>query len=1076
MLRKLLTATLLFFLMLPVAGALAQSGTLTGIVTDSTSGDPLPGVNIRVIGTQLGTSTGPNGEYEIDGVPAGQQVLEVSFVGYRTKEAPVNVQPNATTTRDVRIASAAVQLQDVVVTAMGVERQERSVGYAVGEIEGENLDRTGQANFVDNLAGKIAGANVNTSSGVGGSSRIVLRGNDSITGDNEPLIVIDGVPLDNSNFNSSTQATGRGGYDFGNAASQINPSDVESITVLKGPSAAALYGSRAANGVIEVTTKSGAGQEGVGVTVQSSFTFRELYNFADYQNRYGGGPFAPFAQNADGQLIPYYNTDQSWGPPLDGRLVREWFSYDDVNGMLGETTPWDAHPGNVETFFNSGSTWNTDVSFSQGGENFNYRASLNNVTETGVSEDSQLERKSLSFNGSLDLTDRLTTTLNANYKNMNGEKLPGSGYSGAVSPWQQFNTFGQRQIDLSEGAPMQDLTRPDGTQRSWNWGGNPNGLLASAINGDKIYMNNPYWTVRRNFPTVDMQRVYGKFRVSYDFLENLTLGANVRTDRYTKRQSARVAVGSVGQSSYSEDIYEVSETNAGAELTYDTDLSDDFSLQALAGGNYRYNNLNRNLQSTAGGLSTPGVYTINNSISRPVIDDYFEEEGIFGLYADATVGYRDLVYVGGSVRNDWSSTLPEDNNSYFYPSVRTSFVFSSLPALQDQDVLSYGKLRASWAQVGRDTDPYELAFTFPGSTPFNGRPLQSLPNSLNNAELEPEIKTGWEIGTSLQFFNNRIGLDATYYREVTENQILSVGRTGASGFTGQQLNAGAISNEGVELQLDLTPVLSDDFRWDFSVNWALNENTVEELSSGRTTLPAGNAIGGFGPNLVAQEGEPLGSFYGTGFVTNENGEKVLNDSGSYLTESKILGTYQPDWTGGLRTTLSYKGLSITALANGQKGGEIWSLSNAFGLYSGLLEETVENDIRELGVVPQGVVNTGTAESPSYEPYSEVGSALPPTAFFQGLFSVNEAQLFDASYLKLREVSVSYTLPGNWITNVPSLTGVTVSAIGRNLATLYKESPNFDPSAVTLSNTNIQGVESGQLPPIRSYGLRLRVSF
>ena len=1069
MLKKFLTATLLFFLALPVAGAMAQTGRITGVVTDSTSGDGIPGVNIVVVGTQIGTSTDVNGEYDLDNVPAGEQTLEVSFIGYETQLVPVTVQPNATTTEDIRLASAAVELEDVVVTALGIEREERSLGYAVSEVEGENLDRTGETNFISNLAGKVSGARINTSSGVGGSSRIVLRGEDSITGNNEPLIVIDGVPLDNSNFNSGSQARGVGGYDFGNAASMINPADVESITVLKGPSAAALYGSRAANGVIEITTKSGAGQEGIGVVVQTGFTFRELYNFADYQNEYGGGAFGPFSMNAQGQLVADYGTDQSWGPPLDGRMVREWFSYDDVNGFLGETTPWDAHPGNVADFFQRGGTWNTNVAFSQGGDNFNYRASINHVAQEGTSIGSGLDRSTVSFKGSLNLTDRLTTSLTANYIDEDRERTIGAGYSGAVSPWQQFNTFGQRQIDLSEGAPMRDMRRPDGTQRSWNWANS----TTAPLTGNIIYANNPFWTVRENFPTADTERVYGSFRLSYDILDNLTLSGNIRQDYYTQRIQTRIAVGSVEQSDYSEDFYEVGETNASAELTYDTDLNDDFSLQTLGGATYRYSSESQNELSAEGGLSVPGLYTINNSIARPAIDDYFQEQGIFGLYADATVGYRDLLYVGGSMRNDWSSTLPEENNSYFYPSVRSSFVFSSLPALQDQDVLSYGKVRLSWAQVGRDTNPYELSFTYPGATPFNGIPLQTLPNSLNNENLEPEIKTGWEVGTQLQFFNNRIGLDATYYYEETENQILAVGRSAASGFIGQQLNAGVISNEGVELQLNLTPVLTDAFRWDFTANWSTNENTVESLPEGRVTLPSGGSVAGFGPNLVAQEGEPLGAFFGNAFARTESGEKILNPSGTYAVETgQILGSYQPDWSGGLSTTLSYEGLSATVLVDGQKGGKIWSLTNLFGLYSGILEETVEGDIREVGVVPQGVVNVGTPDNPEYQPFE---GRVEATDFFGGLYGRQEAQLFDATHVKLREASVSYTLPQDWLGVVPGVRGLTLSLIGRDLATLYKETPNFDPTAVTLSSGNAQGIEAGQLPPTRSYGFRLRLS-
>lgn len=1060
MLKRTFVIALSALFIFSAGEAMAQEGGIAGTVVDSISSETLPGVNVVVDELNTGAATDAEGQFQISNVPAGSYMLTASFVGYATKSVPVEVTAGETANVVIELASSAVELGDVVVTALGIEREERSLGYAVDEVEAEELDRVPEENFISNLSGKIAGATVNSSSTIGGSSRIVLRGVSSITGENEPLIVIDGVPLDNSNFNSDNQSRGVGGYDFGNAASMINPADVRSVSVLKGPSAAALYGSRAANGVLEITTKSGLDQEGIGVTVQTGFTFRDLYGLADYQNEFGGGGFTPFSENGEGQLIPGYQVDESWGPPLDGREVREWFSYDDVNGMMGETTPWDAHPDNVSNLFQTGGSWTTDVAFAQGGENFNYRASLNNVTQTGVSPGSELGRTAIGFNGSLDLSDRLTTSLSAKYTDQNAEKQVGAGYDGAVGPFQQFNTFGQRQIDLSEGAPMRDMLRPDGTQRSWNWIG-----IAGAESGDIIYMNNPFWTLRENYPTSNMRRVYGNFRIAYDLMQDLTLSGSVRSDYYTTRRQERIAAGSVEQPGYIEDLYEVSETNARAELGYDTDLDDDFNLQAVGGATYGYASQSQNLGQTQGGLSTPGLYTLENSIGRPDITDYFEEQGLFGLFLDATVGYRDMVYVGGSMRNDWSSTLPEDNNSYFYPSVRGSFVFSSLPALQDQNILSYGKVRVGWAQVGRDTNPYELAFTYPLNTPFGSTPMQSLPNTLPNTELEPEIKTGWEVGAELEFLNNRVSLDATYYYDETENQIIAVGRSGASGFTGQQLNAGVISNEGVELELGLTPVFTEAFRWDFAFNWATNTNTVEELE-GRVILPNGGSVAGFGPNLVAQEGEPIGSFFGNPFARNEDGEKLLNEDGEYIAGgAEILGSYHPDWTGGVSSTLSYRGLSASVLVDGQRGGEIWSLSNSFGLYSGIMQETVEDDVRELGVVAQdGVLPNG-------EPFE--GRASAPD-FFKSLYlnGVHEAVLYDATYMKLREVSLSYRLPAQWLAEVPGLQGLTVSAVGRNLATLYKKAPNFDPSAVMLSSGNAQGIESGQLPPTRTYGFRL----
>lgn len=1062
MLKRTLTAVAFFALFVFSSGnAFAQEGTIAGAVVDSTTSEAIPGVNVAVSELGTGAATDASGQFRISNVPVGSYTLRFSFVGYQTKNVPVEVDAGETTNVNVQLVPSAVELQDVVVTALGIEREQRSIGYSVQEIEAADIDRVGETNFISTLTGQIAGAQISNSSQMGGSSRITLRGPKSISGNNQPLIVVDGVPLDNSSFNNISQITGIGGYDYGNAASMINPNDVESVSVLKGPSAAALYGSRAANGVIEITTKSGRQQDGIGVTIQQNLTVNDLYNFPNYQNEYGGGSWSPFSMNDQGQLVADFGTDQSWGPRLDGRQVRQWYSYDDVNGLEGQTTPWVAHPDNVDNFFRMGAESTTNVAFAQGGDNFNYRASVRNMMQQGHSPESNRERQSVSFNGSLDFTEALTTTLTANYITEDALGRPGSGYTNANGPWLQFNHFGQRQIDLSEGAPMRDITRPDGTQRGWNW--HP---AFSPRAGVMIYANNPYWIRERNYQNDDMQRVYGRFQISYDLMSNLTLSANARTDYYTSRQQERIAIGSVEQSNYSEDVREVQETNLGTDLNYNSQLTEAVSLSANAGFNYRYSNLNRNYGDTEGGLATRNVYTLENSISRPAVDDYFQEQALIGLFADASVGYNDLVYLGGSVRNDWSSTLPADNNSYLYPSVNASFVFSSLPALQASDVLSFGKVRATWARVGSDTDPYRLSFTYPLGTPFGNTQVQSLPNTLPNEDLEPEITESWEIGTQLQFFRNRVGLDATYYSEETSNQILSVEGSRASGYVSRVINAGTISNEGVELELDLTPVITQDFQWDLTFNWAKNVNEVVELAEGVTSIPLNSTRSSppFGPQVVAREGEPYGAFFGRGFVYDDNGNRVLSGGFYQASSPRVLGSYTPDWTGGASTTLSYKNFSASVLVDGQKGGQIWSLSNLFGLYSGIFQETVAQNIRQVGIVPEGVTPDG----------EEWTGRVDPNLFFGSLFGNHEAHLYDGSYIKLREVTLRYTLPRRWFLGTP-VQQLAVSVVGRNLATLLKYTPHFDPTAVTRSTSNLQGIETGQMPPSRSIGVRFNLA-
>lgn len=1082
MLRQSLTVALLavFAFFFSLEGAFAQEGTIAGTVVDSTTSEPIPGVNVVVQELGTGAATNAEGTFRIPGVPAGEHVLSISYVGYVSKEVPVEVESGSTTQVDIQLSPSRVELEDVIVTAFGIEREEASLGYAVENVEGADLDQTGEANFISTLAGRISGAQINTSDQMGGSARMTLRGPGSLSGDNQPLVVVDGVPLDNSNFNDLAQDLGSGGYDYGNAAGQIDPSDIEEVSVLKGASAAALYGSRASDGVIEITTKSGFREEGIGVSFQTSLEAADLYGFPEYQNKYGGGATSTFFENEQGQLVPDYGTDQSWGPRLDNREVREWFSYDDVNGLRGETTPWDAHPNNVQNYFNTGTTWNTNVAFSQGGENFNYRASLQNRMERGVNPGSEQDRRKVSFNGTLDLSDRLSTSLNANYIDEATRNRPGGGYNNEVAPWQQFNHFGQRQIDLSEGAPMRDIQRPDGTQRSWNWRNSGLGSDNAPEEGDIIYMNNPFWITEKNYQNDGSNRVYGKVEVAYDLLEDLTVSADARTDYYTTRQHERIAIGSVAQSEYSEDLREVQESNVRMLLDYGGGLTEEVSLDATGGVNYRYSSMNRNYGQTEGGLATRNLYTLENSISRPSIIDHFQEQALVGLFGEATVGYQDLVYVGGSLRNDWSSTLPADNNSYLYPSVKASIVFSRLPALEGSDLLSFGRVRVNWSQVGRDTDPYQLSFTYPLGTPYGSTQLQSLPNTLPNTELEPEIKSEWEVGTQLQFFQNRMGLDVTYYSGEVRNQILPVEGSRASGYESRVINAGTIANKGVEVSLDLTPVQRQGLQWDLNFNWSRNINEVVELTEGVTSIPLNSTASSppFGPSIVAREGEEFGSFFGPGFVRDEEtGKKVVSASGFYeTTPSKVLGTYQPDWTGGASTTLSYRGFTASVLVDGQYGGQIWSLSNLFGLYSGITEATVQGNIRQLGILPDAVTEDG-------EPYYGVGgtaenptaAAGAPSNVFQTLFGNHEAHLYDATYIKLREANLSYTLPREWFAGY-AVQALTASVYGRNLATLLKYTPNFDPTSVTRGSSNLQGIEAGQLPPRRTIGFRLQFSF
>ena len=656
---------------------LAQdTGTITGVVTDSTNGGSIPGANVVIQSLSIGAATNSSGAFEITSVPEGEYTVTASFVGFQRKSATVAVTAGETSTVDFALAPQTVGLDDLVVTALGVERSKRSLGYSVEEVTGADLAEAPEANFVSSLSGRVAGATVSSGNTLGGSSRIILRGAKSVDGDNQPLFVIDGVVVNNdNNLTNASQQTGGGGYDYGNAASFINPNDIESVSVLKGPAAAALYGSRGSNGVIQITTKSGdAGETRINFT--SGVTASQVYGLADYQNQYGGGSFSPFStldgdSRVDGpndQFVADYGTDESWGPRMDGRNVRQWYSWDNVDGLEGQATPWSPSPGNVENFFNTGLSYDNNLSFSTGSEDYSVRLSYGNLTQSGVYPNSEISRNQIGFNGSFDLTDRLTVLANGQYVNTNAEGRPGTGYSNN-NVFLQFNHFGQRQVRLGEDSPMANITRPGGIQRGWNYDG-----IAGAENANFRYTDNPYWVRRRNFQSDDQQRFIGKASLGYEISERFSASWMVATDHRTERREERNAIGTAGTPSYTEDVYDIGETSTELKVDYQQQF-DDISVDAFAAGRVRQNDYDRNFGQTSGGLSAPGVFTLENSINRPTIFDDIQDRRVASAYGAVNVGWRDMVYFQGTLRNDWSSTLPEGENSYIYPSAQLSWVF-----------------------------------------------------------------------------------------------------------------------------------------------------------------------------------------------------------------------------------------------------------------------------------------------------------------------------------------------------------------------------------------------------------------
>lgn len=1089
--RLKIPSLFLALLLVPCLALAQEQGTIQGTVTDAQTGETIPGVNVALEGVQMGDATSANGEYAIAGVEPGTHTLQATFVGYQTQTQQVTVQAGETTVVDIEMTPSDVELEEVVVTALGIEREQRAVSNSVQQVDGAELDVGTNENFVNSLKGKVSGASIRSSSTMGGSANIVLRGYSSISGNNQPLIVMDGVVVNNSSRQSSgATLEGSGGFDFGNAAQSLNPNNIQSISVLKGPSAAALYGSRGANGVIQITTKDGSGLEGeLGVSYSSSVSMSQAYEFMDYQNMYGGGAPNSTFSTLDGDYrragesdhyIAQYAVDESWGPRLDGRPVRQWYSWDNVNGVEGEPTPWVGHPNAVEDFMDTGTVFTNNVALSQQTESFNYRLGLTTRNQGSVMPNGSMDRYQVNFNGTADLSDDLSATTFAKYSYEDVRARSGMGYGFEENPFAAFNTFTQRQLNYGPDSYMRDYQRPNGQQRGWNYAG------ISGAQGPVTqfqYTDNPYVNRYENFEEDDEQRLIGRTEVNYDFTEGITGSFMASTDYRTLRiGDRRSAISTGAPAGYSEDVIETQETSSELRFDYSGELSENVDVTSFVASRVRYETFEENTGATSNGLSAPGVYTVENSVGRPSVGDYFEEKMVYSAYGSVNLGYNDLAYVEGTLRNDWSSTLPEDNNSYLYPSISANFIFTGLEALQDQDILSFGKVRASWARVGNDTDPYRLGVTYPVNTPFQGQALQQVQRSANNPTLKPERTTGIEFGANLRFFNERVNLNTTYYRDVTRDQILGVDVSSASGVNSSLINAGEVSNRGLEASLTVTPVLNESLQWDVTANFNKNVNKVVDLAEGLETYNiAASTI--FGPSVQAREGAAYGALVQPALIRDANGDVVFGGGGVPQTTSdpQIVGNFQPDWTGGLSTTFSYQGFTFSALVDGQVGGDVYSLSNKFGTYSGLVEATVTDNQRETGVIPEGVVlpegtEPGNASNVEGIPFGEAVGRIPAASYWKNWFAAGGGDqfIYDATYAKLQEVALTYRLPQSWF-NEFALQRASVSLTGSNLMFLYKEAPNIDPS-VTLGAGNVQGIESAQIPPQRTFTFRVNLNF
>lgn len=1074
--KKLLQS--LFLMMFVTVSVMAQQRTITGTVTGQEDGLPLPGVSVRVKGSTTGTSASADGKFTIT-VPAGARELEFSSLGFTTQTRVIG----SSNVINVVLSGDAQALSEVVVTALGIRRNKNELPYAAQEVKSEDLTRTRDANFVNGLSGKVAGLQITQSNAMGGATNVVMRGTKSLTGNNQALFVVDGVPMQNNTTNTSTQQQGGGGYDYGNPTADINPDDIESVNVLKGAAATALYGSRAANGVIMITTKKGR-KNSLGVSVNSGVTFGKIdkSTFAKYQKEYGAGYVNEYSEegypspngnfwynNVFGKgpsFITPFTEDASYGAAFNpNTLVYQWNAFDPSSPVYGQATPWVAGQNGPETFYKTAVNSVQSISIDGGGESTTFKAGYLRSDETGVLPNSKITRNTFNFNGSHDILKNLTLSVTGNFSKIDGLGRYGTGYDGA-NPNQQFRQWWQTNVDLKE---QEAAFNRNGENITWNW--------ADVSATKPIYSNNPYWARYNNVQNDTRNHFFGNATATWKPLEWLDVMGRVTYDGSTDFQEERLAMGGADIAEYSRYNRNFSETNFDLLVNFNKNITEDISFRGLIGSNIRRTNLTSIFAATNGGLSIPGLYSLSNSvnpINAPT--EGFSRIGVDGLFASATFGYKEFLFLDATMRRDQSTTLPVGDNSYYYPSIAGSFVFSNL--MKESTWLNYGKLRLNYAEVGNDAPGLSLYDVYSIGTIFDGNLMASLPTTKQNSQLKPERTTNLEAGLEASFFGGRTGFDVSYYKSKSVDQIMPVDVSTATGYGRRYVNSGTVQNEGVEVSAFVLPVRTQDFSWTINLNWTRNRNKVTELYGESTNLQIGSFQGGV--TLNATLGQPFGTLRGRGFVFNENGDKVVDADGYYQfgPANSVIGDVNPKWIGGIQNNFKYKDLSLSFLIDIKKGGNVFSLDTYYGMATGIYPETAGNNdlgnpqrlpiAQGGGVILPGVKADGTPNTTRVEAYD---NSVTPYGYAnnpQGAF------VYDAGFVKLREAALTYSLPKSWI-GEKAIKGVDVSLVGRNLWVIHKNIPYSDPEA-GLSSGNISGYQSGAYPSVRTIGFNFRFRF
>lgn len=1015
---KKLICIILFHL---VFGSAWAQVNITGTVT-SRGGDPLPGVNVLEKGTLNGIITDSDGKYSII-VPDSDAVLQFSFIGFKTKEEPVGGKRVI----NVILEEEVEELNEVVVTALGMKQEKKSLGYAIQEVKTDNFNETRSENIANMLQGKVAGVQIaQSSSGSGGSTRVVMRGLNSLNGNNEPLWVVDGVPVDNS-FNGSFNQWG--GSDAAGAASEINPDDIESMSVLKGPNAAALYGSRAQNGAIVITTKKAKRNQQLSVEYNGNFSWSKIYDGYDFQWEYGQGS----------QGIFDITSKTGWGPEMTGQTIDNWRSY--YYGKDADPYAMTAQKNRIKDFFRNGSSMTNTLSIQGGGENLSSRFSYTDSRLDGVAPNNSQDRKYFDINTNY-IYNKLSVNLKATYTRQDTKNRVGLGEYGLMQSFTKMPA-NIRLEDLKDNMTSDDVPM--------NWCGPSNEYL------------NPY-----NFITDKLQgkekrdRLTGVISANFKVNDWLSVSGKTGMDYWQNHgTSTGIKAASGSNPSYSKSESQVKEINSDLMLNINKTIGN-YSIIANLGGAI----MNRKSNSLYANSGTLVVYNFNNlsNGSSQTASEYSSEKEIQSVFGNVQFGYNNFLYLDVTGRNDWSSTLPKDNWSYFYPSVSLSGLVSEMVKLPD--AIDFLKLRVSWAQVGNDTDPYRLSDSYTFGK-INGNTIYATSGIVKTfSDLKPEETKSWEFGFDLRMLRNRIGVDFTYYTSKTTDQILSVSTPQSTGYTNKYINAGEIHSEGLEIMLNTTPVKTRNFQWDLNFNWGTNSTECNKLDPTVSRHVLGEMRIG---QVVVDEGSSFGDIVGYGFEKDSKGNILINDNGIPIATSDYVkvGNMMPDWVGSISNQLRYKNLTFSALIDVRYGGDILSVTDALATAAGTSERTLRG--RE-GMVVAGIMeSTGAANTTQVtaEQYWEsVG----------GPYGIAEEFIYDATYVKLREMSIGYDLPKELLAKLHIVKEARFSLVGRDLFYLKKHTPGTNPEGASVREDWAQAFELNSLPPTRNFGFNINLTF